>query len=186
MKFSLALIVYPIAVLAASISEARQSALDGPFIARLSGGNVFNKAVNASDGHFFTNRPTNTYCPGDPVNCSYYNGNETIFYLGAGTTLGLDSHVPGGQRVYIGPDGALSFTQAHSNYMPPGSIETGFSRQQGIEGVYLNVADREWYICVQPGNDYQVFSLNTTHSNCFEAEIKTYYTPNSGHVWEYV
>lgn len=29
--------------------------------------------------------------------------------------------VPGGQQAYINPDGALSYTQAHSAYIPPGS-----------------------------------------------------------------
>lgn len=35
--------------------------------------------------------------------------------------------VPGGQAIYVAPDGALSFTQAHSAYIPPGSAVTGFS-----------------------------------------------------------
>ena len=34
--------------------------------------------------------------------------------------------VPGGQAIYVAPSGALSFTTAHSAYIPPGSAVTGF------------------------------------------------------------
>lgn len=34
--------------------------------------------------------------------------------------------VPGGQRVYVAPSGALSYTRPHSAYIPPGSSTTGF------------------------------------------------------------
>lgn len=30
--------------------------------------------------------------------------------------------VPGGQMIYMAPTGALGYTQAHSSYVPPGSI----------------------------------------------------------------
>jgi hypothetical protein len=45
-----------------------------------------------------------------------------------------DVEVPGGQQVYVGPDGALSFTMAHSADIPPGSLDTGFKNQQGTAG----------------------------------------------------
>lgn len=38
-----------------------------------------------------------------------------------------DVEVPGGQLAYVGPDGALGFTQAHSAYIPPGSFTQEFS-----------------------------------------------------------
>lgn len=39
--------------------------------------------------------------------------------------------VPGGQRVYISPDGELSYTQAHSAYVPPGSATGPFEQVPG-------------------------------------------------------
>lgn len=39
--------------------------------------------------------------------------------------------VPGGQQVYIGPHGALRFTQAHSAFIPPGSSLGPFEYQPG-------------------------------------------------------
>ncbi|KAH8165103.1 hypothetical protein CIB48_g3130 [Xylaria polymorpha] len=187
MKFALALIACPIAALAASVSGARQSALDGPFTARLSSRNVVNKAVNSSSGQFFINTPTETYCPGGVVDCSNFTGTETVFVLGDDTRIGLQVEVPGGQQVYIGPDGALSFTPAHSAYIPPGSIVNGFSREQGIgpNEVYLRIANRQWYICPLPENVYQVFAFNVSHDNCFEVAINTF-VPQPGNVWEYI
>jgi len=39
--------------------------------------------------------------------------------------------VPGGQQVYVAPDGALSYTQAHSASYPPGSQFGGFGGSGG-------------------------------------------------------
>lgn len=39
--------------------------------------------------------------------------------------------VPGGQQVYVNPEGALSFTQAHSAYIPPGSAVGPFKYEPG-------------------------------------------------------
>jgi hypothetical protein len=38
-----------------------------------------------------------------------------------------DVEVPGGQLAYVGPDGALGYTQAHSASIPSGSFTEGFS-----------------------------------------------------------
>jgi hypothetical protein len=42
-----------------------------------------------------------------------------------------DVEVPGGQQVYVDPSGALSFTQAHSAYIPPGSAIGGLMYEAG-------------------------------------------------------
>lgn len=39
--------------------------------------------------------------------------------------------VPGGQQLYVGPDGALGFTQAHSTSMPVGSTVGPFTYTPG-------------------------------------------------------
>ncbi|KAL8748300.1 MAG: hypothetical protein Q9184_007415 [Pyrenodesmia sp. 2 TL-2023] len=40
--------------------------------------------------------------------------------------------VPGGQRIYVAPSGALSFTTAHSAYIPPGSAVEPFKATAGL------------------------------------------------------
>lgn len=50
--------------------------------------------------------------------------------------IGKDTEVPGGQEIYVAPNGALGFTQAHSASYPPGSALQTFNATIGtINGV---------------------------------------------------
>ncbi|ETS78184.1 hypothetical protein PFICI_10246 [Pestalotiopsis fici W106-1] len=61
-----------------------------------------------------------TYCPvGDA--CPAPRG--TLVYQGMSA---MAVEVPGGQDIYIAPHGQVQFTQAHSAYMPPGSLTGGW------------------------------------------------------------
>ncbi|XHF98387.1 hypothetical protein AWENTII_001940 [Aspergillus wentii] len=77
--------------------------------------------MTASAQSFWLGGETASYCP---LKTGCPPGKETVFAPGG---TGLNVEVPGGQQVYINPDGALSFTQAHSAYIPPrfhsGSIQ---------------------------------------------------------------
>ena len=42
-----------------------------------------------------------------------------------------DVEVPGGQQIYVDPSGALSFTQAHSAFIPAGSALGGLQYEAG-------------------------------------------------------
>jgi hypothetical protein len=82
-------------------------------------------------------------------------GNMTVLAGGYGT-LAMGVVVPGGQQVYVAPDGALSYTQAHSAYIPPGSIVDGFSRTEGEQ--FGNLAFKDGLIaCPTEDSGYQVF-----------------------------
>lgn len=62
--------------------------------------------------------------------------------------------VPGGQQTYVAPDGALSYTQAHSAYYPPGSQFGAFS---GIGGelVYSGLnGTTGWLACPVNGSSF--------------------------------
>ena len=39
--------------------------------------------------------------------------------------------MPGGQQIYVAPNGAVGYTQAHSGLAPPGSVFDGFSLNNG-------------------------------------------------------
>ncbi|KAI0547051.1 hypothetical protein F4679DRAFT_555672 [Xylaria curta] len=194
MRFALQLIAYPIAVLAASSSKARQSGLDGPFTASVWTPYIIDQEINASGGKFYVNKPTETYCPSgvNGLDCSDFDGSETVFDLGYNDGMGLDVTVPGGQQVYIAPDGSLSFTQAHSAYIPPGSTVFGFWREQGPEPdtSYLRIVDLLWVICSvsdgYPGKRvYQIFASVDPNEACFRTEIKTH-DSDSSKVWQYI
>ncbi|EOD48974.1 hypothetical protein GTA08_BOTSDO10587 [Neofusicoccum parvum] len=86
-------------------------------------------SINAAGSKFWIGKETSSYCPSEVVDCAPYPGNVTVF-AGGDPTLGLSTAVPGGQQVYIAPDGSLSFTQAHSAYIPEGSVTDGFTTSQ--------------------------------------------------------
>ncbi|GAW15475.1 hypothetical protein ANO14919_048860 [Xylariales sp. No.14919] len=197
----LALIACPLAVLAASISRDVEAVPSGPFSAgawKIAQGTdvfFFGTAINATGGKFYINRDTSTYCPEgvSGLDCTAFSGSGTSFAIGNGTTtMSLDVTVPGGQQVYVAPDGSLSYTQAHSASMPPGSIVTGFSREQSQAfgaPIYLYSADLSWYLCpVTEGEPrertYQIFASSEAPEGCYGTQVRTY-TPGSGRVWQY-
>jgi len=81
--------------------------------------------MNAADQKFWLGGQTATYCPTEINPCP--PGNVTVI-AGGGS---LDTEVPGGQQIYVAPDGSLSFTQAHSAAIPPGSSVGPFSVTAG-------------------------------------------------------
>ncbi|KAK3207764.1 hypothetical protein GRF29_96g387428 [Pseudopithomyces chartarum] len=86
--------------------------------------------LQASGGKFYLGGTPSGYCPVEAVGqevCDEYPGNTTTLAGGYGT-LSLGVVVPGGQQVYVAPDGALSYTQAHSAYVPEGSVRDGWTR----------------------------------------------------------
>ncbi|MCJ1379114.1 hypothetical protein MMC17_002214 [Xylographa soralifera] len=108
-----------------------------------------------------------SYCPtsvgtGCPV------GNQTVFTADGGA---LDVEVPGGQQVYVAPNGALSFTQAHSISYPPGSQFGGFGGNGG-EFVYAGAnGTAGWITCPVDALDfspplnyiYQIYANVSSH-----------------------
>ncbi|KAI0447264.1 hypothetical protein F4803DRAFT_546478 [Xylaria telfairii] len=194
MKSFLTLIAWPAAARALTTPT-------GPFSAGAwkiaMGTDVFfaGTAINASGGKFYINRDTSTYCPDgvSGLDCSAYSGTETTLVIGNGTTtMSLEVSVPGGQQVYVAPDGTLSYTQAHSAAIPPGSTVVGFSRQRSEAfgaPVYLYSAGLYWYLCpVTEGapreRTYQIFAANNSPEGCYGTQIRTY-GPEPGSVWQY-
>ncbi|KAF1979492.1 hypothetical protein BU23DRAFT_562912 [Bimuria novae-zelandiae CBS 107.79] len=88
------------------------------------------RPLQANGGKFWLGGTPSGYCPVEVVGnatCEQYPGNQTTLAGGFGT-LSLGVVVPGGQQVYIAPDGRMSYTTAHSAYVPEGSVRDGWSR----------------------------------------------------------
>ncbi|KAF4873583.1 putative secreted protein [Colletotrichum siamense] len=86
---------------------------------------IHGKPINASGRRFIIglDRPS-TYCPDVAPHCP--PGNITTV---DGLLWGMKVNVPGGQFVYVEPDGFVGFTQAHSAGYPPNStVQKGFYR----------------------------------------------------------
>ncbi len=72
-----------------------------------------------------------SYCPSSVGPSCPPPTNSTVFVGGSISVL-----VPGGQQQYTEPGGRLGYTQAHSLYMPAGSIPGGFN--------YAKCPGEEW------------------------------------------
>jgi hypothetical protein len=53
--------------------------------------------------------------------------------------------VPGGQQLYVEPNGAFGFTQAHSMSRPAGSIMGGGPAYEG--GLFFGPSHSPWFAC---------------------------------------
>ncbi|KAG7008144.1 hypothetical protein G7Y79_00007g022690 [Physcia stellaris] len=97
---------------------------------------------SASDGAFWLYKRTNTACPlADKTLCPQSGWTEMLARDGLGE-ITLHSKVPGGQRVYVAPDGALKFTAANFPHPPhessSGPFKVGFSTIAGrVVGGYI-------------------------------------------------
>ncbi|OCK85150.1 hypothetical protein K432DRAFT_278362, partial [Lepidopterella palustris CBS 459.81] len=114
----------------------------------------FQSLTAAGEKFWLAGPATSSYCPSDIVpNCPA--GDETVF-VGGDDSLFLDVEVPAGQQVYIGPDGAMAFTQAHSATLPEGAITTGWVRSEGPSFGYLSWTNG-LIACPVEGKGYQIF-----------------------------
>ncbi|KAH6609927.1 hypothetical protein Trco_003273 [Trichoderma cornu-damae] len=89
------------------------------------------KAINARDRSFIIGAPSpSTYCGlNDPTQCPA--GNVTL--VNSDMSF-LASAVPGGQFIYVAPDGSISYSSAHSSLRPPGAQVGGFYSYQVPSG----------------------------------------------------
>ncbi|KAI5269964.1 hypothetical protein E4T47_06654 [Aureobasidium subglaciale] len=83
-----------------------------------------NGPIQASNGSFYIGKLPSTSCPSNIPDCPA--GNITTFKSTSGL-LHLNTGVPGGQQVYISPEGLLTYTLPHSAAIPLGSQVTGFA-----------------------------------------------------------
>ncbi|KAF2012379.1 hypothetical protein BU24DRAFT_275815 [Aaosphaeria arxii CBS 175.79] len=112
--------------------------------------------LTARGGKFFLGGPgPSSYCP-PQVGDGCPSGNTTVF-AGGEETLSLGVVVPGGQQVYVGPDGNLSYTSPHSAYKPEGSIVDGWSK--GSTGTFGTLVWENGLVACPAGEGegYQVF-----------------------------
>lgn len=77
-------------------------------------------------------------------------------------TLSLGVVVPGGQQVYVAPDGALSYTQPHSAYKPEGSVVDGWNKTEGANFGSLNFVDGLVACPTTEGKPWQVYGALST------------------------
>lgn len=82
--------------------------------------------------------------------------------------------VPGGQQIYIAPNGAVAYTQAHSGVTPPGSQFSGFSVNDGK----LTFAGEGFLACPSADNSsahqlYVQYGQLQVSPECYVVELVT-------------
>lgn len=134
MKYTTALASLFAAAMAAPTAiqpVARQAHTSAYFtvISQRSASPIHFQNMNARGGSFYLGgKGPSSYCPSEVVGAENCPPGDTTTFAGGDNTLSLGVVVPGGQQVYVRPDGSLGYTTAHSASMPPGSTVTGFSR----------------------------------------------------------
>ncbi|KAK0713965.1 hypothetical protein B0T26DRAFT_622668, partial [Lasiosphaeria miniovina] len=148
--------------------------------------------IQANGGRFWIGKPPSAYCPPDVagLDCSVYPGASTVF-SGGNDTVFLNVAVPGGQQVYIAPDGAMGYTPPHSAFMPDGSVVSGWWREISVAGgapTIVGNGQSSMMACPAAGQDgvYQVFFgvSRAQLTSCVSFQMRTY-TASGVVAWEY-
>ncbi|KAL1975045.1 hypothetical protein VTN31DRAFT_3437 [Thermomyces dupontii] len=127
MKFlTLVISILPVLAAAAPAPAAdTDSANAFRVMALRTGSGIHYLPMQARGSKFWLGGLPATYCPEMVENCP--PGKETVI-LGSSS---LYVQVPGGQNLYVTPEGELGFTRAHSTYVPPGAAIGGFKHVAG-------------------------------------------------------
>lgn len=122
-------------------------AVNGPFTMTVSNPTlaaVDGQPVSACGQHWWIGGATCSYCPVPTVPASECPpGNTTVVFASSAMAV----LVPGGQQYYLDPFWNVGYTQAHSAFIPPGSIVGGFAAYQGGGFVNLNGGGWGWVAC---------------------------------------
>lgn len=101
--------------------------------------------------------------------------------------------VPGGQQVYVASGGALGYTVAHSDNVPPDSQIATFNcaPQENMNGVGTLTFDKQDFVACLTGKEgeYQVYAWipkvnGTLRTNCPSIRIRTIQY-NKAAAWSY-
>jgi hypothetical protein len=121
---------------------------DTPFTLTVDNPNILihGKPVTASGLHWLLNGETSSYCPTVVPRETCPPGNITVM-VASGGSVAMSVMVPGGQQAYLDPYWNMKYTQAHSAYIPPGSLTTGFGAYKGGGFINLNGNGWGWVAC---------------------------------------
>ncbi|KAI1617969.1 hypothetical protein EDD36DRAFT_18135 [Exophiala viscosa] len=112
--------------------------------------------MNARGLRFWLGGDTLSYCPEEVEQIDACPpGNETVFGLCSMAVL-----VPGGQSIYMTPTGEIAYTQAHSTFMPAGSVTCPFTYIKAAQAPFglLSTLSGGFMACPTDGNTWQVFA----------------------------
>ncbi|KAL3476771.1 hypothetical protein BJX99DRAFT_227284 [Aspergillus californicus] len=149
--------------------------------------------MNAAGQSFWLGGSTESYCP---ISSGCPPGNQTVL---AGNGAALSVVVPGGQQIYVSPEGALKFTQAHSMNIPSGSSLGPFAYVPGPPGSYFGhyeytgQGSSGFMACPTDNAEWQVYAAlqNATVpsgdvGDCLGFSAIAVPTNQTGAAWQYI
>ncbi|EXJ75526.1 uncharacterized protein A1O5_00032 [Cladophialophora psammophila CBS 110553] len=115
--------------------------------------------MNAAGYRFYLGGDTVSYCPTDVEetgDCPA--GNQTVL-----SPCAMGALVPGGQHLYVTPNGEVGYTQAHSTFMPEGSVQCPFTYSKAPGATIGRLGLRAFgasglIACPTYGGPWQVFA----------------------------
>lgn len=155
---------------------------------------VDGRPVTACGQHWSIDGQTCSYCP-DQVGSSCPAGNATVIVASEGSAA-MDVMVPGGQVVYLDPYWNVGYGQAHSAYIPPGSLLEGLKAYHGGGFVNLNGNGYGWAACPPTasggggGSGWNLVAKNASNAgnlgNCYGVNLKVNELPQGTvGAWQY-
>ncbi|EPS41148.1 hypothetical protein H072_4945 [Dactylellina haptotyla CBS 200.50] len=147
------------AVSAIPALEPRAVSATNPVFIRAGGGDpeapapFFGLYFSANGGYIWLGKDPSFTCDDKDLPCSQPQDARVAFRVS--NYIVLDSN--GGQKVYVAPNGALSFTKPTKGVVPSGSVITGFK----LDGNNLLAQDTEFIACPTNKDDHgpwKVFS----------------------------
>lgn len=154
-------VLAPLALTAPTDGMKKEKAIT--LVAAHSTSPVHLREIAASENGFFIGEKTSTSCPLKGDLCP--PGNVTSVIVNAesqGASMNVET--PGGQLVYVKPNGALSYTPAHASGQVNnnGGSGNGFSYVDGTDGHpgQFRFQGWSWFACPVEGMDdkWQVFA----------------------------
>jgi hypothetical protein len=154
---------------------------------------IHGKPVTAGGLHWSLDGETSSYCPSQ-VGDACPPGDTTVISAFGGSAA-MSVMVPGGQQAYLDPYWNMAYTQAHSAYVPPGSIRSGFGAYQGGGFVNLNGNGWGWVACPPRasgggGTAWNLVGKNETNAGtlegCHPINLKINSQPSGTYgAWQY-
>ncbi|KAK6537318.1 hypothetical protein TWF694_011508 [Orbilia ellipsospora] len=158
---STALLSLLAAVSAAPALEERTVSANVPVYITAGGGN--SKAPTPFLGKYFSASGNNIWLGKDPSfvvdngDIPGPQGEDLKVAFRISNYIMLDTNTPNGQRVFVAPDGALSYTKPTSPSVPSGSLTNTFK----IDGYWLTASDTDFLACPSSSGNkgpWKVFS----------------------------
>ncbi|OJJ80046.1 uncharacterized protein ASPGLDRAFT_135660 [Aspergillus glaucus CBS 516.65] len=160
MKFSTFLSILPFLAGVIALPAEKKTSKGFTVVAINPGSPVHNLKLDASSTNLYLNSETDVWCPPEAVKAGGCpGGNTTIRDTPVLASANyMSAKIPGGEHIYVDPNGHVRYTGGSDSHMEPGSSTNGFSQVEREWNYKANGADGFLACPFRGGNDiWEVF-----------------------------